>query len=331
MSEINAAAFSGPAQQGPMSFGLIFDRTFRLMRAHFRLFFGIAAVPSAAIFLVFSLILGAMLCVVGPHIADKTAPPAFFPYYFIAIIFGTYVILPLFYALYLPAACHAAMQADHGVTISFKQAYSVAWRRFGRYLWLMILCALFIIVPVLACFVVAGLGALLPHFALGSSFSNYAVLLIPLVILFYIALLVYSILIALRFSLAYPVAVAEGMPAWASLKRSGQLTKGAMGRIFLVLLVVYALTYLVTLVCMAVFCVVGAMGFLVAILAHVTQGSHTFYFLIGLGVLGYLLIMAVSVMFSYAAFTTALSVIYHDQALRKGGLQAATGQAGVSA
>jgi hypothetical protein len=328
MNEIAPAAFTNPAQQMPMSFGLIFDRTFRLMRAKFRLFFVIAAIPSAAIFLVIAAIIGLMLMVIGPHIADKSAPPAAFPIYILAIIFCTYLILPLIYALYLPAACYAAMQADHGVTVSFRQAYSVAWRRFGRYLWLMILCALYIIIPVLACTAVIGLVALLLYFAVGSSFGNYIVLLIPLGILFYIALMVYSVLIALRFSLAYPVAVAEGLPAWASLQRSGQLTKGAMGRIFLVLLVVYALTYLVSLVCIALLCAVGAAGFFVAILTHVSQGSHAFYFLIGLGVVGYLLVMAASVMFSYAAFTAALSVIYHDQLLRKGGLQAELSQTG---
>lgn len=328
MNEIVPAACPGPAQQVPMSFGQIFDRTFRLMRANIRLLFGIAAIPAAAIFVVIAIIFGTMLLAIGPHIADKSAPPAVFPQYFFAIMFCTYLLLPLIYALYLPAACYAGMQADHGVTVSFRQAYGVAWRRFGRYLWLMILCALYIIVPVLACAVVVGLVALLLYFVAGSSFGNYALLLIPLGVLFYIALLVYSILLALRFSLAYPVTVAEGLPAWTSLQRSGQLTKGSKGRIFLVLLVVYALTYLVSLVCMVIFCVLGAMGFFVAILTHVSQGSHAFYFLIGLGVLGYLLVMATSVMFSYAAFTTALSVIYHDQLLRKGGLQVGPSQTG---
>jgi hypothetical protein len=86
------------------------------------------------------------------------------------------------------------------------------------------------------------------------------------------------------------------------------------------MLVVYALTYLVSLVCVAVFCVVGALVAIMAILAHVTVGSLAFYFLIGLAVLGYLLIMIASCLFSYAAFTTALAVLYHDQRLRKDGL-----------
>jgi len=86
------------------------------------------------------------------------------------------------------------------------------------------------------------------------------------------------------------------------------------------MLVVYALTYLVSMVCVAVFCFVGALVAFIAILAHVTVGSTAFYILIGLAVLGYLLIMIASCLFSYAAFTTALAVLYHDQRLRNDGL-----------
>ena len=83
------------------------------------------------------------------------------------------------------------------------------------------------------------------------------------------------------------------------------------------MLVVYALTYLVIMVCVLVFCAVGAIVAIVAIMAHVTVGSLAFYILIGLAVLCYFLILIVSCLFSYAAFTTALAVLYHDQRLRK--------------
>jgi hypothetical protein len=312
-----------------MTFGQIFDRTYRLMRANLRLFFGIAAVPSAALFLVFAALMGFMLIEAGPEIAHKSAPSPVFPIYVPVIIFSAYLIFPVIYALYMPAASYAATQADLGVAVTFHAAYSVAWRRFGRYLWLMILGSLFVIVPVLACALIIGLGALLLHFAMGgSSGESAALLLIPIGVLLYVAAGVYSILILLRFSLAFPASVVEGLPAWASLKRSGQLTKGAKGRIFLVLLVVYALTYAVSLVCVAVFFAVGALVALVAMMASVTPGSPAFFALIGLAILGYLLIMIASCLFSYAAFTTALAVIYHDQRLRKDGLPPAPLQAG---
>jgi hypothetical protein len=312
-----------------MTFGQIFDRTYRLMRANLRLFLGIAAVPSLAILLVFLPVFGLMLIALAPQLRGQTGSPETFPAILagICIMIGE-LMLPLIYALYMPAASHAATQADLGVAVTFSEAYAVGWRRFGRYLWLMILCVLCILVPVLACVLVVGLGAILMHFAMsGNSGPLAAFLLFPLGLLLYMALAVYSILIILRFSLAYPACVVEGLPAWASLKRSALLTKGAKGRIFLVLLVVYALTYAVSLVCTFAFFAVGALAALVAVLAHVTQGSPAFVPLICLAVLGFLLVMIISCMFSYAAFTTALAVLYHDQRLRKDGLLSAPSQA----
>jgi hypothetical protein len=300
-----------------MTFGQIFDRTYRLLRDHLRLLLSIAAVPCAAIFVVIGIVFSLMSAEILPQIFHHTATPAAPPSYLLIFIFTTYLIFPVIYALYLPAASYAATQADLGVAVTFREAYAVGWRRFGRYLWLMILGTLYMIVPVAACALIIGVVALLLHFTMGASCSGFMPLaLIPLGVLLYIAALVCSILMLLRISLAYPACVVEEMPAWNSLQRSIQLTKGAKGRIFLVMLVVYAFTYLVTLVCIAVLCFVGALVAFVAILAHVTAGSTAFYILIGLAVLGYLLTLIASCLFSYAAFTTALAVLYHDQRVR---------------
>lgn len=304
-----------------MSFGQIFDRTYRLMRDNLRLFMGIAAVPCVAILVVFGIVFGFMAFEIIPQISHNDATPPGIPLLFMAVLICVYLIFPFIYALYMPAASYAATLADIGVATTFREAYSVAWRRYGRHLWLMILGTLYMLAPVVACAVVIGLGALLLHFAMGSSSGdNSALMLIPLAVLLYIAALVCSILMLLRISLAYPACVVEKLTAWNSLKRSIRLTKGAMGRIFLMLLVVYAFTYLVSLVCMAVLCFVGALVALVAILAHVAVGSVAFYILIGLAVLGYLLTLVVSCLFSYAAFTTALAILYYDQRLRKDGV-----------
>jgi hypothetical protein len=77
----------------------------------------------------------------------------------------------------------------------------------------------------------------------------------------------------------------------------------------------------------AVFCFVGALVALIAVLAHVTACSPAFYVLIGLAILGYLLVLIATCLFSYAAFTTALAVLYHDQRVRKDGLLPVPSQA----
>jgi hypothetical protein len=312
-----------------MTFGQIFDRIFRLMRANLRLFLGIAAVPSVAIFVVIAAVFGFMLIEIGPQIGHETATPPMFPLYFTAIFFCVYLILPLIYALYMPAASYAATQADLDVATTFRESYAVAWRRFGRYLWLMILGTLYMLLPVLVCAVIIGMVALLLYFAMGAGSGDaMAMVLIPLSILLYVVALVISILMMLRVSLAYPACVVEELTAWNSLVRSFRLTKDAMGRIFLVMLVVYAFTYLVSMVCVAVFCLVGALIAFGAMLAHVTAGTTAFYVLIGFAVMGYLLVMIATCLFSYAAFTTALAVLYHDQRVRKEVFAPVVSQAG---
>ncbi len=324
MNQSASSAPSGPSPFAPRTFGQILDRTYRLMRTHMRLFLGIAAVPSAAIILAFAAVLGFMLISIASQLGGSTAtPPVFHAGFWVALV-SIYVISPLVYALYMPAASYAATQADLGVTVTFLQAYGVAWRRFGRFLWLMILCFLIVMVPLAVVVALVGLGALLLHNVMS---PEVMFLLIPVFVLLYLAYAVYCVLILLRFALVYPACVAEELTAWASLKRSAKLTQGAKGRIFLVLLLVYAITYVVTMACVLVLFVLAGLVALVAILAHVSQGSPAFYILIGLGVLGYLLSIAISILVTYAAYATALAILYNDQRLRKDGLLPAPAQA----
>jgi hypothetical protein len=325
MNQSASSAPSGPIPLAPKTFGQIIDRTYRLMRTHLRLFLGIAAVPSAAIILVVAAVLGFMLISIASQLGGSTtATPTFLPGYWVALV-CIYVISPLVYAFYMPAASYAATQADLGVTVTFLQAYGVAWRRFGRFLWLMILCSLIVIVPLAVVVSLVSLGALLLHNIIGPDVMFF---LIPVFVLLYLAYAVYCILILLRFALVFPACVMEELTAWASLKRSAKLTQGAKGRIFLVLLLVYAITYVVTMVCILILFVLAALIALVAILVHVSEGSPAFYILIGLGVFGYLLSIAISILVTYAAYATALAVLYNDQRLRKDGLLPAPAQAG---
>ena len=177
---------------------------------------------------------------------------------------------------------------------------------------------LFLIVPIVVIAILIGAGAaLMGHGAVVGSGPAYAFFLVPLLVLLYIGILVYSVLIMLRFAVAYPACIEEDLTAWAALKRSASLTSGAKGRIFLVLLVVYAVVYAVELVCILVFLALAAFVAFAAMAAHVTLGSPAFFTLVGLGVFGYAIVIGACILLSYAAFTTALAVLYHDQRLRK--------------
>lgn len=324
---------------GPMTFGQILDRTYKVARANLKLFLGIASVPSAALFVIFAAVLGCMIPIIGPEIAAAKAsagqapaalPPTFSIYLMGCLFLVIYPIILAVSALYMPAASYAAAQADKGVRVTIGASYGVAWRHFWRYLWLLILPALFVIVPLAFIGAVVAAGALLMRNAAGGADSIAMFFLIPLMVLLYICVMVYFIILMLRFAVAFPASVSEDLTAWAALKRSGKLTDGAKGRIFLVMLVIYAVVYAFNLVVMLVFMVVGALGAAAALLAHVTEGSPAFFILIGLAGLAYVLMLAASTMVSYVGFTTALAVLYHDQKLRKDGLSPAnlgTGQA----
>jgi hypothetical protein len=302
----------------PMTFGQILDRTYRLMREQYRLFLGIAAVPTATMLVLTGALLGFMFATLGPQLTRQSATPPVFPPWFPIVFIFLYPVILLIYALYLPAAFFAAAEADRGVVVSFRQAYNVAWSRFGRSLWLMVLCMLILIVPIIVIAALIGAGAtLMSHGALVGSGPAYAFFLIPLLVLLYLGILVYSVLIMLRFAVAYPACIEEDLTAWEALKRSASLTSGAKGRIFLVLLVVYAVVYAVEMVCILVFLALAAFVTFAAMAAHVAAGSPAFFTLVGLGVFAYAIVIGVCILLSYAAFTTALAILYHDQRLRK--------------
>ena len=147
--------------------------------------------------------------------------------------------------------------------------------------------------------------------------------LIPLLVLLFIGAMVYGTIIAMRLSLAFPAALAEDLPAVAALRRSGQLTQGAKGRIFLVLLVVYALGYAAEMVGFMVLAAVIGVGALIMAACGVQMPSVAG--IIGL-VLAGLCVIAVLYLWTallWSAFSTSFAVLYHDQRLRKGGQPAA--------
>ena len=305
-----------------LSIGQILDRVFRLTGAYWRLFTGIAAVPAAAIMApTFGFMAWWMITII-PLVTTKTPAPPHIPIYF-AFLFCLINLVPIpVFALYLPAGIYAATQANLGVKVTFSQAYSVAWRHYGRYLWLMVLVVLYLVAPlvVFAGLIGGGAALLVMHGAQPGAPPAALFLLIPAAILAYFGFLVYCILIMLRFAVAFPAAVVEDVAARAALRRSISLTCGARGRIFLVMLVVYAAMYVASMAVFIVFGVIGSVGAIASIAAHVAVGSGAFYVLVGVAALLYLLCMVLYTSFTYAAMNTALAVIYHDQRWRKDGV-----------
>jgi hypothetical protein len=309
-----------------MTFGQIFDRTFRLMRANLRLFLGIASVPAGAFFLIFALVFATVFAPILAQLPKQPDPTAF-SHTFIPLIFLMSLMNGIVFALYLAASIHAAAQADLGAKITFRVAYGIAWKRCGRYVGLLFLIYLTAFLPAL----VAELAIFVPM-GLFSAHSTtpptvFFIYFPPAMLLFFVAI-VYGIIMTMRLSLAFPASLAEGLTAWAAIRRSGQLTQGAKGRIFLVLLLIYALGYVAEMVGIAVLMAIfgiGALG-MAALNVHLTSAVG----IAGIALLAlcFFAFILLWMALLYAAFSTALAVLYHDQRLRKDGSLPVPAQAG---
>ncbi|HEY1161430.1 MAG TPA: hypothetical protein VGE83_12410 [Terracidiphilus sp.] len=331
---MNESAYSTPFRPipfAPMTFGQILDRTYRLMRTNLRLLVGIAAVPSAVLILIV-LSMEAVIWIPMIRQFPKPLPPdVMFRYMTPAIFIPSFTVLTMLiiavFSLYMAAASYAATRLDLGVKATAREAYGLAWRRTGRHLWLLVLCYVYAALPAILIEIVLLIGA--GMHARGASNAGPEVLFLVFgAFLVFIAAVVYGILMALRLSLAFPACVEERLTAGAAIKRSFQLTRGAKGRIFLVVLVVNAILYAVLLVAELVAMFLVAMGVFIAMAAHPHPVAPWSYIgLGGLGICGFGAIFLFTAL-TWAALTTSLAVLYHDQRLRKDGLLPAPAQAG---
>jgi hypothetical protein len=300
-----------------MTFGQMLDRIYRLMRSQLKLFIGIASVMSATYFLIIALV-GAVIVI--PFLMQQQTNPD--PAVVFRIVFPVILVtIPLqlaIFAFYLAASIYAALQANVGVKVTFRYSYGVAWKRIGRYLWLLFLSYLIAFLPVLVIeliiFAQTGLLAMNKQAPTPAFF-----LLLPLEVLLLFAAMVYGVIIAMRLSLAFPASLSEGLTAWDAIRRSGQLSKGAKGRIFLVLLVIYALGYAAEMAGIFILVPVIIVGSLVMASLHVHVASVAGIAGIVLAALCFLAFIFLWMALLWSAFSTALAVLYHDQRLRNEG------------
>jgi hypothetical protein len=317
----DGSALPGGVPAGLMTIGQILDRVFQLVRANLRLLVGIALVPGAWMIVFFGIMFAAYFPVVKSFLLHQTL--GFSPMAMVRIaaayILGLILMIVIF-SLYEPAAAYAALQANAGTRVTFRSAWVVAWSNAGRYIWLAILRAFIVTLPILiiAAVAVGTMGLSLAHGRVGTD-SAAMVAFFPLIMLFYLGAMVYAALVLLRLALAVPACVAEDVSAWQGLKRSNHLTNGAKGRIFLLALLIYAIAYAAFLVVEMIILFLGAMIALVGMLLHLTMAPWG-YIGIGAGILVFLCVYLLWYACIWAAYTTLFAVVYHDQRLRLEGV-----------
>jgi len=322
-SSIPPAFPSKPGPPGAMTFGQILDRVLQLMRANWRLLVGIALVPGSGMIAYFGVMFAVFFPVLKPLILKQTPALSVVTIVWLNVAYVVGIVLMvLISALYEPAAVYAALEVNAGTRVTFRKAWAVAWGRAGRYIWMAILRAIIVLLPLLV-FGALIVGTVVFSMARGRGVMDPSLMIVifPLFMLLYVAWLVYTVLIMLRLVLVVPACVAEDVSAWKGFRRSNQLTYGAKGRIFLLGLLIYAIAYAAFLVAEVVLLFLGAMVALVGMMMHLAMVPWGF---IGIGVgavvfvCAYLLWMACI----WAAYTTLFAVVYRDQRLRLEGVAA---------
>jgi hypothetical protein len=329
------AGNAAPGQWPGMTTGQILDRVFRLLRAHFELYVGLAIVPGLAVLSMIVVLGGLAALRFFSLLRHHSAPPNLWSLlWLVPVGIAFYIAIFIVYALYAAAASYAVVRNNWGQPVSAAEAWAVAWRRGGSYVWLTFLIVLIVGGPV---YVVLGLGAGVMALTAVNAHSSGAPFIglafMPMFMLLNLGTQVYMVLMFLRYGLAFPASVMEDLPAVAALRRSASLTRGGKGRIFVVLLVMYAASFILILVCeMILFFVVG-MGVFAVSLAHVSWHSPLLLFIFApLGLLVMLAVILAVVSLPYAGYTTAFGILYCDQRMRVDGaapppLPAAGGQA----
>ena len=316
-----------PAGTAPPSttFGQILDRVLRLMRTNWRLFVGIGLAPAAAILAYYGILIAALFPILKPLLLHQTGKPDFSVTSIVCLMvayLGGMVLMILMYALYEPAAVYAALELNNGRPVTFGKAWGVAWSNAGRYVWLAILRALIVMLP-LAIFggLIVGSAGLSMARGRGGMDPTMMAVILPLFMLLYIAWMVYTVLIMLRLVLAVPACVAEDVSAWRALRRSNQLTVGVKGRIFLLGLLIYAIAYAAFLVAEVVIFFIGAIVALVGMMMHLAMAPWG-YVGVGVGALVFACAYLLWIAAAAGAFSTMFAAVYDDQRTRLEGLGA---------
>lgn len=219
----------------PMGLGEILDRTAQLYRSNFLVFAGIFA-AYAGISLVLNVASLGLKQVLPAGVAVIVT-------LVIELVGGAAILLLV--AAPIAAISRAVAAAHLGENVTIRGAYATTLPKFWRYLWLMTIVFFVAWLPFILLYAVL-FGALAatkvgtpghpnPQGTIVAGIIGLAflVLLFPI--------LIYTVWMSLRYSLAVPAAVVENQTARNAIKRSVELSKGTKGRIFLLFLLVGAI------------------------------------------------------------------------------------------
>lgn len=226
-----------PLDFRPLSIPELLDRSVSLYRRHLVLFAGIMAVP-AAISLLFTVpveVIGYLM----PTDAEASEPATAMVAGVIVAFAGVIVAVLVYYVVYilaLGATAYAVSDLYQGGTPTVGTTY----RRVRTHGFDLVMLSLQIALRLGLAF-----GGLMAAAGVISAMLTW--LIGPLAALFMVAAFaaagIVALLLALRYSLSVPALVLERLRAGAAIRRSVELTRGSLGRAFLVVFCATLITY----------------------------------------------------------------------------------------
>lgn len=240
----------------PSTLGEILDRIAQLYRRNFLLFVGVAAVPIGVMIAV--AVVAAIVAVAGGLAAASTAGSSFVTG--AVIIVGLLIAAPIYIGAYVYSGAgltQAAVSAHLGESLTIRGALASVRPRFWSYLGLLFLQGLIVaFIPCVAAgVVIAVLLYLMSQAGIGTGASVALGFVIFLAVVAAVAAIVW---LALSYLMGLAVNVVEKRPAWDSLRRAAQLSKGTRGRIFVMFLLLAALSLVASAIAYIPFLIVFA-------------------------------------------------------------------------
>lgn len=283
----------------PMSTGELLDRAFNLYRNNFPLFAGISAL--AAIILVAAtvllVVLGISVPTPGARIDPRTALGGLMIYF---------VVIGLFYlvgaSLATGATIYAVSKAHLGQAVTIGESYSMVLPWLGRIIRIVlsiivrmigVLLLVYFIAVVLAVAIAAMIGGAQGAGSVGAIAITGIIVVVCVVVGYGFVARVWF-----KYSLAVPACLLEKAEAVQAMRRSADLTKGSLWRIFLIYLLM------------------GLIGAVFSIVLHLPATflvrTGTFLVLIWQSVATF-----IAFSLSFPISNIAISLVYYDQRVRK--------------
>jgi hypothetical protein len=284
----------------PLSIGELFDRAFTLYRRNLWLFVGVTAVPSV-LALIMTLLLQTMQHpawqTASPDQAEKVLAGVLWLTMSVVLVAGLYWVV---YMVALGATTFAVSELYVGRPTTVSQAYGRMNGRIGGLVLLMLVIGSRLLL------VLAGSGVLLVGIA-GVFALVHPALSALAVALGFMGVFAVIVYMTLRYGVAVPALVLEGLKPTQAVKRSIALTRGRLGRVFLLVVCATMITY----AGMALFQGPFAVGAMMA----GPESARAFW----LNVIG-AITGTIGATFTAPFLIIGLALIYYDARIRQEGL-----------